>query len=203
MATKSEVIKQQYLNTTAILAFTDLVRRAQVNNATAHNYYPVHSFGRLSPKNTPAVEREYIPYLARALKHAVSQADSHQIQVYIRALGNVAHPRILSVFEPYLEGKESMSNFQRLLIVASMDQMAKVYPKVARQVLFRVYQNSGESYQVRSAAVFQLMKTNPPAAMLQRMAEYTNNDHSNQVSAAVKSAIESAALLHGPANYQL
>uniref|UniRef100_A0A0K8SAK3 Vitellogenin-1 n=1 Tax=Lygus hesperus TaxID=30085 RepID=A0A0K8SAK3_LYGHE len=200
LATSEEAQKQWFLNTSAILSFTNLVRKAQVNNDTAHNQYPTHAFGRLSPKKQAqkAVSEKYIPYLQSQLRKAVSQGDSPKIQVYIRALGNTAHPKILSVFEPYLEGKEPMSDFQRLTIVASMDQMTKTYPKLARSVLFKIYQNGGDAPEVRSAAVMQLMKTNPPAELLQRMAQNTNSDHSQQVNSAVKSAIESAAKLRTP-----
>ena len=187
------------LNATAILSFSALVRKAQVNNDTAHNRYPVHSFGRLSPKNSTVVAKTYIPYLASQLKEAVKKGDSPKIQVYIRALGNTAHPKILEVFEPYLEGQRDMSDFQRLVIVASLDKMTMVYPKLARSVLYKIYKNPAEAHEVRVAAVMQIMKTNPPAQILQRMAQYTNYDHSKQVRSAVKSAIESAARMesHG------
>jgi Lipoprotein amino terminal region len=193
LATKPDVASQLFLNTTAILAFTTLVRKAQVNNITAHNYYPVHSFGPLSPVDSAAFSQDYLPYFGQKLKNAVKEADSHKIQVYIRALGNLGHPKILSVFEPYLEGKVPMSDFQRLLMVISLDKLVRVYPVTARKVLFNLYQNTGEAHEVRCAAVFQLMKANPPASMLQRMAEFTNYDLSTQVNAAVKSAIQSAA----------
>lgn len=182
-----------FLNTTAILAFADLVRKVQVNNATAHNRYPVHSFGRLSPIDLPAVRDEYLPYFAQKLRSAVKEADSHKIQVYIRVLGNFGHPKVLSVFEPYLEGKVAMSDFQRLLMVISLDKLVRVYPVTARKVLFNIYQNTGEAHELRCAAVFQLMKANPQASMLQRMADFTNYDLSSQVNAAVKSSIQSAA----------
>ncbi|XP_052132925.1 vitellogenin-like, partial [Frankliniella occidentalis] len=190
---KSEVQKQQFLNVSAILSFSNLVRKAQVDNATAHNRYPTHVFGRLNPKKASAVARDYIPYLAQQLKDAAQNEDSHKIQVYIRALGNTAHPKILSVFEPYLEGKKAISDFQRLHMVTALNKLAKVSPKIARPVLFRLYQNAGEAHEIRCIAVYLLMKTNPPASMLQRMAEFTNQDPSNEVRAVVKSAIESAA----------
>uniref|UniRef100_T1IB40 Uncharacterized protein n=1 Tax=Rhodnius prolixus TaxID=13249 RepID=T1IB40_RHOPR len=198
-----EVQKQRYLNVSAVTAFTNLVRKAQVNRETAHNRYPVHSFGDLTPKNDKVVSEQYVTYLETQLRKAVQLGDSPTVQVYIRALGNVAHPKVLAVFEPFLEGHEQVSDFQRLAMVASLDKMTKVYPKLVRSVLFKIYQNSGEAPEVRVAAVMQIMKTNPPAQTLQRMAQHTNYDHSRQVSAAVKSAIESAASLHGPKSYQL
>lgn len=173
---------------------------AQVSQDSAHNRYPVHAFGRLSPKHEQAVTEQYIPYLAQQLRQAVKAEDSHKVQVYVRALGNMAHPKILRVFEPYLEGKEPMTDFQRTLVVVSLNKLAKVHPKLARSVLYKTYANTGEAYQVRVAAVYNLMKTNPPASMLQRMAEFTNQDPSNQVRSAVKSAIESASQLKGEFN---
>lgn len=127
------------------------------------------------------------------LKSSVKEADSHKIQVYIRALGNIGHANILSIFKPYLESKSSISKYQRLLIVISLDKLISVKPDAARMVLFNIYQNVGEANELRCAAVIQLMKTNPPASMLQRMADFTNYDLSNQVNSAVKSSIQSAA----------
>ncbi|XP_071439237.1 vitellogenin-1-like [Hetaerina americana] len=202
LATSPEVTKQAFLNSTAILSFANLARKAQVNNATAHNLFPVHAFGRLSPINPKAITEKYIPYMAKQLRSAVKDGDSHKIQVYIRALGNLGHPKILSVFEPYLEGQESMSTFQRTLMVTSLNKLAKVFPQVARRVLFNVYQNLGEAHEVRCAAVIVLMRTAPPAFMLQRMAEFTNRDISLQVTSVVKSAIQSASVLQGPHHHE-
>ncbi|XP_014261592.1 vitellogenin-1-like [Cimex lectularius] len=203
LATSEKVTKQRFLNTSAIFAFTSLVRKAQVDKATAHNRYPVHTYGQLALNNTKDVVDKYIPYLEKQLTKAISQGDSIKIQVYIRALGNTAHPKILSVFEPYLEGQKHVSTYQRLTMVASLDKMTRVYSKLARSVLFKIYQNTGDAPEVRVAAVMQLMKTNPPAQLLQRMAQFTNSDHSKQVIAAVQSAIKSAARLTTPEHYEL
>nr|CAD7573376.1 unnamed protein product [Timema californicum] len=198
LATSPEVTKQSILNTSAILSFTNLVRMSQVDNSTSHKYYPTHLFGRFSLKNNSAVQQEYIPWLERALESAVSQADSPKIQLYIRALGNIAHLRILDIFEPYLEGEKNISTLQKVLMVVSMDKFSVLYPKIGRQVMYRIYQNMAQPHELRCAAVFQIMKAQPPANMLQRMAELTNEDPHAQVNAAVKSAIESAANLQGP-----
>ena len=193
LATSSEVQHQHFLNTSAALSFTNLARKAFVSNSTAYNRFPLHVFGALKPKREQPVVQQYIPYFARNLKEAVSREDSPKINTMIYALGNLAHPRILNVFEPYLEGKEGMTHFQRLTIVTALNKLAKAYPKVARPVLFRIYQNTGEATELRVAAVFQIMKTNPPAQLLQRMAQFTNDDQDLQVVSAVKSAIKTAA----------
>lgn len=185
------------------MALTNFLNNAQVNNQSAYNYYPVHSFGRLSDRNNKIVRDEVIPHLARELKQAVKDEDSQKIQTYIRALGNLGHPKILSVFEPYLEGQVPVTDFQRLAIVVALDKLTANYPRLARSVLYKIYQNVGEVHQVRVAAVFQLMRTAPPTSMLQRMAQFTHEDPSEHVQAAVESAIRSAAKLTHPDQEEL
>lgn len=203
MIKNPEVVSQAGLNSTAVYAFTRLVHMAQVNPKTIHKRYPVHTFGYLTRQGDTVVTETYIPYLAQQLEEAVTKEDSHKIQIYITALGNIGHPKILQVFEPYLEGKKPMTDFQRTLIVASFGRLIDVQPKLARTVLYKIYANTGEVYQVRVAAVFKLMKTNPPASMLQRMAQFTHEDPSYQVRSFVKSSIESAALLTTKTNHEL
>ncbi|GLV61233.1 hypothetical protein CBL_21062, partial [Carabus blaptoides fortunei] len=203
LATDDKIENEQYLNDTAILSFAELARRVYVNKDISHNQYPVHAFGKFYNQHNEVVENEYIPYFAKQLKEAIHDADSHKIHVYTRALGNTGHPKILSVFEPYLEGDKQVTQFQRLLMVVCMDRLVYEEPKTARSVLYKIYQNEGEASEIRVAAVYQLMRTDPPASMLQRMAEATHTDSSNQVSSAVKSAIQTAAKLRQPAHIEL
>lgn len=186
-----------------MISLTEFLNRAQVNNRSAYNYYPVHSFGRLADRHNEIVTKDVIPYLAKELKQAVKDEDSKKIQVYVRALGNLGHPQILAVFENYLEGKIQVTTFQRLAMVVAMDKLALNYPRLARSVLFKIYQNIGEAHPVRCAAVFQLMRAAPTTLILQRMAEFTNQDTSKHVNSAVKSAIKSAARLTRAENQEL
>jgi Domain of unknown function (DUF1943)/Lipoprotein amino terminal region len=55
----------------------------------------------------------------------------------------------------------------------------------------------------RAAAVFAIMRTNPPALMLQRMAGMTNVEKSQNVASAVKTALQSAAELEHPDDQEL
>lgn len=202
LALSPEVTNERYLNDSAILAFTDVLRRTQVNSQAYHARYPKHTFGPMASKNNYNLYNKYIPRFSQLLQQAVAEAYSPKIQVYIRALGNIGHPRILSIFEPYLEGQQKVSEFQRLLIVTSLDKLVNNYPKVARPVLFRIYENTAETHPVRCAAVPLLMKTNPSVALLQRLAQFTNRDHSQQVISVVQSAIKSAAADHNGNNEQ-
>ncbi|RZC42857.1 vitellogenin [Asbolus verrucosus] len=199
-----DVMSQSPLNESALLAYTTLVHQVYVNRANSHNKYPVYSFGPFnSEKGRTFVMDKLIPYLSQKLEEAIANADTQDIHTYIRALGNVGHQRILEVFEPYLEGQKKASHFQRLLMVVALDNLAESNPRVARSVLYKIYQNPNEDEQVRVAAVSRLICTKPSASMLQHIASHTNVDPNHYVNAAVKSAIESAAQREEPEYAQL
>ncbi|KAF6215813.1 hypothetical protein GE061_000148 [Apolygus lucorum] len=193
MMVSDEVSKFQQVNTSAIISFAELVRKVLVSNDTAHNRYPVHSFGRPHSRNSTLVGNKFVPHFQEKLAQSIGQGDSTKIQVHIWALGMMSHPNVLPIFEQYLNRTHPVSHFQRLTMIASLNQMTRVYPKLVRPLMYKVYQNTEEMPEIRVAAVMQLMKTNPPAQMLQRISEFTNYETSKQVNSAVKSALESAA----------
>lgn len=199
-----EVMQQPHLNQSALLSYCKLVHQVYVNKVESHNNYPVHSFGSFRTRSGKQfLKKEVIPHLTQKLHEAIAAADTQKIHIYIRALGNVGHPQILEAFEPYLEGKKQASQFQRVLMVIALEKMVRSHPKIAQSVLYKIYQNPSDEEQVRVAAVYQLMRTNPSADMLQRMASYTNTDLSEYVNSAVKSSIENAAELNGYEHEQL
>ncbi|KAL1493354.1 hypothetical protein ABEB36_011423 [Hypothenemus hampei] len=193
---KSEVKHQEALNETALIAFCKLVNKVYVNRQQSRNQFPVYSFNSFNTKEgKDFIKSTVIPYLAEQLSDAIYQADTRKIHAYIRALGFIGHKNIVQVFEPYLEGEKQVSQFQRMLMVLSLDKLVVSYPQLAQALLHRIYQNVGEVPEIRVAAVYQLMRTNPPAEMLQHMAENTQTDVQEEVNAAVKSAIETACQL--------
>ncbi|CAH0562627.1 unnamed protein product [Brassicogethes aeneus] len=197
---KSEKIQSQsqWLRKSAHLSFGTLLRNVYVEKRESHNAFPVHVYGRFYNHEGKTLMRQtIIPYFRQQLEQAISQSKTEQIHMYIRSLGNIADREILSVFEPYLEGQKQCSQFQRLMMVVSLDKLTNGHPELARSVLYKIYQNAGESQEVRVAAVFQLIRTTPPTDMLQRMAEATHFDEHDDVNAAVKSSIETAAQLKG------
>lgn len=197
------VRKQENVDVAAAFALTRFLFQAQVNNKTSYNYYPVHSYGRLAKRTSEFVADEVIPHFEEMLRKGVADKETKKTLHAIRALGNLGHRRILDVFEPYLEGKTAVTTFERLAMIVALDKFTVNYPKSARALLFRVYQNQGDVPEIRAAAVFQLMRTNPPPALLQRMAEQTNDEPSRNVRSAVSSAIRSAAALKAPENWEL
>jgi len=189
------VKEQQFLNVSAPLAFAELIYYSRVKDTSILNRYPIYSFGRMDSKHDRAVLETYIPYMANQLREAIKEGDSPRIQTYIAALGNFGHPKILSIFEPYLEGKQPVSKFQRLMMVGALARVAKTNPALVRSVLYKIYLNTMEAHELRCMAVYLLMITNPPLTMLQRMAEFTNYDKNKHVNSVVKSVIENLAEL--------
>lgn len=197
------VQRQRFLNSSAAIAFSDLLRMTQVSDASAHIRYPEHIYGRVAPKNEKALNDKYIPYFAEQMKNAIAAGDSHKAQIYIQALGNTAHPKILAAFEDYLEGKKTSTQYQRLLMVTSLYHIAYIHPRLTRPVLMKIYLDTAEREDIRVAAVNNIMSSSPPAEILQMMAIATNTEPSRGVKSAVKSAIESAAQNIDPAYDEL
>lgn len=200
MITKPAVQSQHGLNQTAILAYTELLYHVYVNKRDSHKQFPVHVYGQFRTKDAAAfLINEVTPYLTQQLHKAIDNGETERIHLYIRALGNTGHQMMLPAFEPYLECKKQASQFQRLLMVLAMDHLVQANPRLAASVLYKIYRNPGEEWELRVSAVAQLMRTAPPTETLQRMAAYTHVDTDNHVNSIVQSAINSAAKLDAPA----
>jgi len=189
--------EQIFLNSTAPYAFAELIYNAQVSKSV-DSRYPTNIYGPLVPKDDESLKKTYIPYLGRQLRKAVENNDSPQVQTYIMALSRLAHPDIFSVYEPYLEGEIPISTYERMLMVTTLIYVAENSPSFSRPILYKLYANTEESHEVRCAAIFPLMTTNPSLAILLRMAQYTNYDKDMNVNSVVKSIIESISELNVP-----
>lgn len=194
---------QWNVNTTAGIALTRFLFRGQTNNKASSKYYPVDTYGRLADRDSKFVSEEVIPYFAQLLDTYAEQRDAPNTLYAIRALGNLGHPDVVKAFEPYLNGEKHVSDFQRLAIVLALDKYIINYNKEGHVMTYKLYQNKGETTEIRSAAVFQLVRASPIPSVLQRLAEETNNEENNDVRAAVRSALESAARLTNPENAEL
>ncbi|KAG6446639.1 hypothetical protein O3G_MSEX004534 [Manduca sexta] len=203
LARDPEVKDQSFLNTTALIASTRFINMGQVNNESAHSFYPTHMYGRLARKHDSFVLEQILPPLAADLQQAIERQESHKAQVYIKAIGNLGHPEILKTFAPYLEGQIKVSNYLRVQMVQNLQVLAHQKNKQARAVLYSILRNTAENYEVRVAAIQNIFMAHPTGAMMQAMAEMTYEDPSVHVRAALKSGIESAAQLKNPRYWNL
>ncbi|KAL0112919.1 hypothetical protein PUN28_012281 [Cardiocondyla obscurior] len=192
MIESSQVKDQEHVNTTAPLAFAALL-----HNSLDNNRYPKYSFGRMIPKNSEDVDR-YISNLINQLREAFQEKNNEKIQTYIVALGITGSPKILSAFEPYLEGKEPATKFQRVLIVTALNTLGKLEPKLVKPIYFKLYANKNEDHEIRCIAVQQLILLNPSLITLQQIVEYTYMEQDPRVNSAVKTTIESIATSERP-----
>ncbi|KAJ8705336.1 hypothetical protein PYW07_011163 [Mythimna separata] len=171
------VMEQQYLNNSALLAAT--------------------KFMRLSEENVFIVDT-VIPRLSKHLKQAIENEDSNKAQVYIRVLGNLAHPDVLMVFAPYLDGRIRVTKYLRTQMVASLKTLANLKNESVRAVLFSILRNTAEPYEMRVLAALNLFMAFPTADMMLVMAQMTNDDPSTQVRAVLANGINEAAELKDP-----
>ncbi len=198
LAWSPEVSQQMYLNSTCLLAATKVINMAQVNNYTAHSYYPTHMYGRLARKHDRFVLDEVLPKLRENLKQAIESSDSGRAQVYIKAIGILGHRAILDVFAPYLEGKIPVSIYLRARMIHNLRTLAEQRDHHVRAVLFNILKNTAEPYEIRVACVHNIFYSRPTTTMIQVMAQMTHDDPSIEVRSALKSGIETASELRGP-----
>ncbi|XP_011136990.1 vitellogenin-like [Harpegnathos saltator] len=199
---KEPSVKNEFLlNTTAPYAFAELVRYVMVWDQKF--FYPVRTFGMfVNNEEKKALTDVYIPYLAQELMDAQQKHHNSKILTYIIALGNIGHPAIVPVLEPYLEGKLKITSFQRMTIVASLRKLMEHQPDVVRPIVYRIYQNDKEHQEVRIAAVQLLMMSHPPLDMLKRMAERTHYEPNGEVNNAVVTGIRYLSKLSRERNRQ-
>ncbi|XP_049881610.1 vitellogenin-like [Pectinophora gossypiella] len=203
LAINPEVMQQQYLNSSALVAATRFINMGHVNNETAHAYYPTHMYGRLARQHDNFVLEKILPRLSQGLEQAIQQEDSRKAQVYIKAIGQLAHRSILDVFAPYLEGKIGVSTYLRALMVDNLDKLAHQKDSYARAVFYSILRNTAEPNEVRLAAIHNIFVAHPTTAMMLAMAEMTHEDPSMQVRAILKSAILNAAKQKNPRHLDL
>lgn len=144
------------------------------------------------------ITERYILYLETRLAEAVKRDESPLIQTYIAALGSLGNSKILSIFEPYLEGQISVTKYERMLMVRWLYSLAVTNPKAVKNVLSKIYSNVKEAYEVRNAAVYLYLLTNPSLSELTRMAKFTHYEKNEQVNSAVASGIISLSKVNRP-----
>ncbi|EFN64902.1 Vitellogenin [Camponotus floridanus] len=186
MISTPETMDKDVFNVSAPIAFAELIRSAQERKR-----YSPNSLGYVTDEDLET----YISYFAKQLKEAIEKNDRQRVHTYIVALSYTGHPKILSVFEPYLEGKQAITKCQRTMMVTGLSSLARIYPALARSVLSKIYMNTREDDEIRVAAFYSLIRTDPPLVTYMRMAQFTNFDRSPQVNSAVSTTIKSLASL--------
>lgn len=192
-----QVVDNYRLHKVAVLSFADILRKSTVLKKSARTLYPVYAMEDVIPDAKDKLLDQYLPYFSSKLAEAVKKGDSLQIQIFTTAIGKISDPKILKIFEPYLDKKQPVTKFQRAWMVLSLDRLSQQWPSSIRPVLYKIYENMDDDYEVRCAAVYLIMMTDPPLEMMQKMANNTHSDSSEHVNSAVKSTIQSAMSSEG------
>lgn len=157
---------KEVFNISAPIAFAELIRSAH-DEILSTRKYPSNSLGRITNEDLET----YISYFAEQLREAIQKNNMQQIHTYIVALRNTGHPKMLSVFEPYLEGKQAITKCQRTMMVTGLSSLARTHSSLARSVLAKIYFNTRENDEIRVAAFYSLIRTDPPLNTYMRMAQ--------------------------------
>ncbi|XP_024884740.1 vitellogenin-3-like, partial [Temnothorax curvispinosus] len=183
------VLQQKYVNVSAPLALGELIQNGQ----TIWELSPKQSSSPMSAKDNNAVIDLVISYLTDKLKEGFDENNGQKIQTFILALGVTGHQKIISVFEPYLEGTQPASNFQRLVMVSCLYVLSRTQPKLVGPIFYKLYVNELEDHEIRCVAVMLFIVTNPPLITMQRVAKYTHYDKNEHVNSVVKTTLQSLA----------
>lgn len=92
------------VKTTATLAFSTLLHQACVNAKIRSTRYPVAMYGHFC--DAKVVETEYLPYFIEQLEKYIeseNKEDTHWKNLYMTALGNIGHPRVIPVVQRLMD----------------------------------------------------------------------------------------------------
>lgn len=92
------------VKTTATLALSTLLHQACVNAKIRNTRYPVAMYGLFC--DAKIVENEFYPYFVEQLEKYVeseNKEDTHWKDVYMTALGNIGHPKIIPVVQKLMD----------------------------------------------------------------------------------------------------
>lgn len=156
-------------------ALVELLHRVY---ALAHEHYPVHVYGRWSDPEESIIADDLIPYLERKIQDAANRENSDEIDYYIHVLKRLGHPKILAVFEPYLEGQTRMNDSHRWSMVMAMERLSATKPVIARRVFYRIYHNDGEQEYIRKTALGYWLLTKPNTTEILRLIEESRTEKS-------------------------
>lgn len=70
-----------------------------------------------------------------------------------------------------------------------MDRCVEIHPEKSRVMLLKVYENSNETSSVRTAAVFQLFKTNPTQEEVLKIIQSAKDSNDIHIQNAVKTTV--------------
>ncbi|XP_071440161.1 vitellogenin-like [Hetaerina americana] len=174
----------QNLRTSAILAFSNLLRVACVSRAERRMRFPYNVYG--NPCHEASVSH-YIPYLKSQLR-----ADPTTRPAVLTALGNTAS---LLALPPLMEAARdaSYTPYQRARAVTAMKHIVLSEPRTASTALLSLYSDKQMPELVRLTAVSMLFFARPTMPVWHRIAVGTWFEQSSSIRTFIWSSLKTFA----------
>jgi len=198
------------LESTTLLAFSNLIHHAFIRPQAQHTKYATSLFGAFGSPKTKEIASKYVPYIANRLRSA---ENNYEQAVLITALGLIGHESILPVLRPYVQGEVDTSNDARAKAIFALRHLAledSYYrthkPEVSMEVIktyATILSSPAEQYEARIVALGNLILANPPFVYFQRAALRTWYEQDNQVASAIYSTLSSLASSNDPFHYHM
>jgi hypothetical protein len=211
----SAVQEDQQLRTTTILTFSVLLNQACINARVKQSRYNVALYGEFCQVQDTT---QYFEYFVNKLNEALRSNGNHWTNVYLTALGNIGHPRVVKVVQRVLddsndpiEKAKAIYALKNVIVsreaentpdddVNQVDRVAQVViddefvEKKVLPILVSVAFDRSEHPMVRMAAVQMLVYT-PQAdvAIWQQLALSTWNEISQEVHSFIYSTLKNLA----------
>lgn len=163
-----------------ILVFSNTLRRYMTEKEKP---FEMEQLNRL-------ILKKYRRYFKERLEESLNNKDDLKLQVYVKAIGNMAD---LSLFNYFLSlSPEKLTPFQKTLVVNSMDEIVRMYPAKSQVMLMKMY-NDDESISVRIAAGYKLLNAKLDEKTVRHMINTAKESENADLQNAIKSAVLSEA----------
>nr|CAD7399677.1 unnamed protein product [Timema poppensis] len=189
MIRSSAVQEYQQLLISSVLAFSNLLRVACVDDNVKQAQYSVHMIQKPCTKDQAS---RYISFL-----EGYKKKSSTLRRVYITALGNTGLPAVLPLLKAIVNDTKA-SSYLRSSAVFSMKYLAFQEPSKLVSTLLAIYHSRDYPVVVRISAVSLLFFTCPELSVWQRLAIATWYEPNLALVSFVRSSLETLAQLEDP-----
>ncbi|CAG2053201.1 unnamed protein product [Timema podura] len=189
MIRSSAVQEYQQLLISSVLAFSNLLRVACVDDIVKQAQYSVHMIPKPCTKEHAS---RYISFL-----EGYKKKSSTLRRVYITALGNTGLPAVLPLIQAIVNDTKA-SSYLRSSAVFSMKYLAFREPSKLATTLLAIYHSRDYPVVVRISAVSLLFFTCPELSVWQRLAIATWYEPNLALVSFIRSSLETLAQLEDP-----
>jgi hypothetical protein len=213
--------KHRQVKTTAILSFSNILYQACINARTKQSRFPVAIYGEFCDEKI--VAQEFLPYYLEKLEQHWKQDtsdDKHFTVVFLNALGNIGHPKVIPFVQKILD--QSPSSYLKMKAIFALKHLVvsrdtlnvpehmkevvgidreeydiltdKLIEKRVLPILVSVAHDRSEHPEVRMAAISLLWYTTPADLTIwQQLAYSTWFEPSQEVHSFIYSSLRSLA----------